>query len=156
VLLRLILLFTLVPLAELWLLLWIGSMTGPEFAFGLVIVTGIVGAALARRQGLQTWLKIQKELSEGRPPTGSLVDGLLILIAGAVLITPGVLTDVVGFMLLIPPIRAALKHRIAAAMKAQATVQFRSFQSTGWQQPTESPDDKVIDAEFTRHPNDDN
>ena len=146
-LLRLILLFTVVPLVELWLLMQISRVTGPLFTLTLVILTGVVGATLARRQGWQTWQRIQRELSEGKAPGGSLVDGLLILIAGAVLITPGVLTDIVGFALLIPPVRAALKRGLASRFKAQAAVQFQMGRAPGWHRPDSSSNDTIIDAE---------
>ncbi len=115
---KLLLLFTLVPLAELLLLLYIADKTSFWFTVGLILVTGITGAALARWQGLRTIARIRDEFSQGRPPAGALVDGLLILIAGALLITPGLLTDVVGFSLLIPPIRTAIKRRVRKRLQA--------------------------------------
>lgn len=107
--LRLLALFILLPLAELALLIQVGQWIGLVWTLAVVVVTGFFGAALARRQGLQAWLAIQRELREGRMPGGTLVDGLLILIGGIVLLTPGLLTDLFGFLLLIPGTRSALK-----------------------------------------------
>jgi UPF0716 protein FxsA len=105
VLLRLALVFILVPLAELALLVWIGRHVGYLPTVALVVVTGILGAALARRQGTATWRRFRAALDAGRPPHRELVDGILVLLAGAVLLTPGLITDVAGFALLVPALR---------------------------------------------------
>lgn len=106
---RLLLLFILVPVAELALLIELGKRMGLAATLGLIVGTGILGAWLARQQGLGVLSKIRLELDQGRLPTGHLVDGALILVAGAVLMTPGVLTDALGFFCLIPPGRRVLK-----------------------------------------------
>jgi UPF0716 protein FxsA len=134
---RLLLLFTVVPLVELALLIQLGRLIGLAPTIALVLLTGAVGAALARWQGLQTLRRVQTEMAEGRVPTGALVDGLLILVAGAVLLTPGLITDIVGFLLLIPPTRAAVRRAVVEA--------FRRRMQPG--QPV------VLDAEWT--PDDD-
>ena len=121
-LLRLLLLFTLVPLIELALLFWIAQHTGWLFTLGLVIVTGVVGAWLARHEGIRCWLKAQEQLSRGELPADSLLDGLMILVAGAVLITPGVITDLLGFALLIPPIRTMVRRYVAQRIRARLIV----------------------------------
>ena len=140
VLLKLLLLFTLVPLAELYLLLQIAARTSLTFTFVLVLVTGIVGAMLARRQGLGWRQRLQAELQSGQVPTTSLLDGL-----GALLITPGVLTDVVGFSFLVPPIRARLRERIKASL-------MRGFESGSFDRQADAdgqetlPQDVIIDS----------
>ena len=120
---RLFLLFTLIPLVELYLLLWLGRLMGLMPTLGMILFTGALGAWLARSQGLATWTEIQRQQAQGKMPTTALVDGLLILIAGAVLLTPGLLTDVAGFFLLIPAgramIRGALYRRLEAKVKVQ-------------------------------------
>ena len=124
--LRLLLLFTVLPLLELALLVKIGRAihVGPTLA--LVIVTGVVGASLAKHQGLRTLRRIQADLAQGRMPTTELVNGLMILVAGAVLITPGVVTDAFGFALLIPPIRALLRRWVVAYFKKRTVATFES------------------------------
>ena len=109
-LLKLFLAFTIIPIIEIYLLIEIGSMFGVLTAVTLVILTGFLGAFLARMQGLQTLYRIQESLREGRMPSGELLDALLIVIAGLVLLTPGFLTDSVGFMLLVPVTRNFIKY----------------------------------------------
>ena len=109
-LLKLFLAFTIIPIIEIYLLIEIGSMFGALTAVALVILTGFLGAFLARMQGLQTLYRIQESLREGRLPSGELLDALLIGIAGLVLLTPGFLTDSAGFLLLIPATRNAIKN----------------------------------------------
>ena len=120
--LYLLLLLTTVPIVELVILFRIADrfQWGPTIA--LVIVTGVLGAWLARREGLKTLSRIQSELARGIPPTSAMVDGLLILVAGAVLITPGILTDLIGFALLIPPCRSWIRRRLAEAFKKRIIV----------------------------------
>lgn len=102
---RLILLFTLLPLVELSLLLRIGEWLGAGPTIGLVIITGVAGAWLARREGLRTWERVRTDIAAGRMPAEELVHALLVLIAGIVLVTPGVLTDAAGLLLLFRPVR---------------------------------------------------
>ena len=109
-LLKLFLAFTIIPIIEIYLLIEIGSMFGALTAVTFVILTGFLGAFLARMQGLQTLYRIQESLREGRMPSGELLDALLIVIAGLVLLTPGFLTDSVGFLLLIPATRNSIKY----------------------------------------------
>ena len=106
--LKLLLAFTIIPIIEIYLLIEIGSIFGVLTAITLVILTGSLGAFMARMQGLQTLFRIQKNLREGRMPSGELLDALLIVIAGIVLLTPGFLTDSVGFLLLIPSTRNSI------------------------------------------------
>ena len=107
--LKLLLAFTIIPIIEIYLLIEIGSIFGVLTAITLVILTGFLGAFMARMQGLQTLFRIQESLREGRMPSGELLDALLIVIAGLVLLTPGFLTDSAGFLLLIPTTRNSIK-----------------------------------------------
>ena len=102
--------FTIIPVIEIYLFIEIGSFFGVLTTITLVILTGFLGAFMARMQGLQTLFRIQKNLREGRMPSGELLDALLIVIAGLVLLTPGFLTDLVGFLLLIPATRYSIKY----------------------------------------------
>lgn len=108
-LLKLFLAFTLIPLAELYLLIKIGSMIGAATTIAIVLLTGFIGAYLARMQGAQTMNRVRMNMAQGIAPTGELVDALLIFVAGVVLLTPGFLTDISGILLLIPPVRAGIK-----------------------------------------------
>lgn len=104
-LIRLGCLFVLVPFVELALLIWIGRWVGFLPTMALVLSTGILGAALARREGLRALTAIQAELAAGRIPGRSLMVGAAVLVGGAFLLTPGILTDVAGLLLLFPPSR---------------------------------------------------
>ena len=99
---KLLLAFTLIPIIELALLIEIGSYIGVIPTIFLVVITGIVGATLARNQGMIIIRKIQNKLSTGEIPTSDMIEGLLILIGGVTLLTPGILTDITGFLLIIP------------------------------------------------------
>ena len=116
-LLKLFLAFTIIPVFEIYLLIEIGSVFGVFTSIALVIFTGFLGAYLARIQGLQTLFRIQESLREGRMPSAELLDALLIGIAGLVLLTPGFLTDTVGFVLLIPSTRNAIKYWLQSKIK---------------------------------------
>jgi UPF0716 protein FxsA len=121
-LLRLLLAFTLVPLAELALLLQIGQWLGLGTTLALVIGTGLAGAWLARREGLRSWAAVQGELAAGRLPGEELLHALLVLIAGVILVTPGVLTDAAGLLLMIRPVRLALVRRLRTRLAARIQV----------------------------------
>ena len=118
---RLILLFIAIPLIELFLLVQVGERIGLAATVALVVATGILGASLARHQGLATWSRFQQESAGGRPPGQTLLNGLLILVAGAVLLTPGLLTDLTGFALLIPPLRSRLVRRLEGWLARRVT-----------------------------------
>lgn len=121
-LLRLFLLFTVVPFTELVILLWITEKTSFPFTVGLVLLTGLIGAALARYEGLRCIRQIQERLRRGEVPAGSLLDGLIILVAGALLITPGLLTDITGFLLLLPAVRRSIKHYATERIRSRIHV----------------------------------
>ncbi len=122
-------------------------------------MTGVIGAALAKHQGLENLRKFQTGMAKGQPPADTLIDGLLILIAGAVLIAPGILTDIFGFSLLMPPFRSIIKKVLKAAFKKQTAVHFQnmsSFHQAGFPDPTSQAqsapdhiDDNIIDVDFT-------
>ena len=112
-------LFILVPLVELYLLIQVGSLVGVEITIGIVVVTGLVGAWLARFQGLKVLNEVRASLSVGEMPADALIDGLLILVAGAVLLTPGLLTDALGFGLLIPRGRRIVRSLVRRRLPSQ-------------------------------------
>jgi len=113
-LLKLFLAFTLIPFIELYLLIEVGVIIGPVNTIGLVLLTGFVGAYLARMQGMQTMLKVRISLQQGIMPKEELVDALLIFIAGVVLLTPGFLTDIAGLLVLFPATRIHIKRYMRA------------------------------------------
>ncbi|NQV26380.1 MAG: FxsA family protein [Rhodopirellula sp.] len=158
---RLLLLFVLMPLIELWLLILVGEHLGAATTIWLVLVTGFVGASLARRQGLQAWLAIQRETQQGKMPAAALVDAMMIFVAGLLLITPGMITDVVGFSLLVPPVRAFLRNRFRDSIKMQVGTRVQGFgagfssgvhgTSTNQEGVPRPQVNDVIDVEYHRH-----
>ena len=111
---RLLPFFTLIPLIELYLLIKIGSLVGAGPTVLIVVGTGVVGTYLARQQGFQVWSGINQSLNQVVFPAEKLVDGLLVLAAGLLLVTPGVLTDLVGFLMLIPLTRGLFRRWLSA------------------------------------------
>jgi UPF0716 protein FxsA len=120
---RLALLFVTVPLIELALLVWVGGRIGFWPTMALVIITGVLGATLARRAGVQVLLRIRTEMAAGRMPVTPMVDGLLVLIGGIVLLTPGLLTDILGFALLIPATRQLFRGTVQKRLKRMVETQ---------------------------------
>ena len=116
-LLKLILIFTIVPFIELSLLIELGSIIGTLPTILVVVITGVIGAFMARVAGLSVLFKIQENLRQGIFPRDELFDGVLILIGGAFLLTPGLLTDALGFFLLLPPGRSAVKKWLQEILK---------------------------------------
>jgi UPF0716 protein FxsA len=110
--LRLISLFVLVPLVELYLLIKVGTLIGVWPTVGIVVITGIAGGVMARRQGFTVLNSIRESLNRGVLPAGQVVDGLFILAGGLMLLTPGLMTDMLGFLALLPSTRAILKRWI--------------------------------------------
>ncbi len=104
-LLRLALLFILTPLVELAILVYLGTIIGALYTILMVVETGILGAFLARNQGLAALSRIRGSIERGIIPSDEIFDGALILVGGLLLLAPGVITDVIGFALLVPQIR---------------------------------------------------
>ena len=130
-LLKLFLAFTIIPVVEIYLLIQIGSAFGVFTSIALVVFTGFLGAYFARIQGLKTLFKIQESIKEGRMPSGELLEALLIGAAGLVLLTPGFLTDTVGFLLLLPNVRNIVKSWVKSKIKTKYT--------------SERPEDTIIE-----------
>lgn len=106
---RLLLLFTIIPVVELYILIKVGAVIGAAPTIALIILTGVAGAYLARTQGLDILARIQTEMNAGHMPAEELIDGAMILAGGIVLLTPGLVTDILGFCLLVPLTRRGLK-----------------------------------------------
>ncbi|MCF7889595.1 FxsA family protein [Candidatus Bipolaricaulota bacterium] len=107
--LRLIFLFTALPLIEIYLLIKVGNAIGYLLTALVVVGTGVVGALLARREGLSVLRRMRKKFREGRMPAEELIDGVILLLSGAFLLTPGIVTDVIGLVGLIPFFRRGVR-----------------------------------------------
>ncbi|MCB9721839.1 MAG: membrane protein FxsA [Candidatus Omnitrophica bacterium] len=125
----LLLLFTVVPAVELMILIEVGSHIGSLNTILLILLTGVLGASLARLQGFIVVRKIQTSLNGGNLPSGELLDGLMILVGGITLLTPGFVTDTLGFLLLIPftrnLIKGLVRHKMEDMLRKGQIVQFR-------------------------------
>lgn len=111
------------PILEVWLLIEVGGTLGGWTTVGLCLLTGVVGAALARSQGSRVLSNMRGTLEQGGLPARELLDGAMILVAGAVLLTPGFVTDAIGLLLLTPPIRALLRPAIGRWLERRLRAQ---------------------------------
>ena len=149
---RLLLLFTIVPLIELWLLLELSEKTSLSVTILIVLATGVIGAWLARLEGWRVMTRMQDDVAAGRMPGDAILDGLMILIAGALLITPGLLTDAFGFALLVPPVRGLLKAFLKRRFASRFTVTRMSGSADYGQRGREAAGSQIIDAQvFETH-----
>ncbi len=114
---KLLLLFTLGPLLEIYLLIEVGKIIGTVETILLIVFTGVVGAAMARSQGTIILRRLKRNLSEGEMPGEEILNGLCVLLGGALLVTPGLVSDLFGFMLIIPDLRHPLKIYIKNKLK---------------------------------------
>lgn len=114
---RLFLLFTIVPFIELFLLMQVGDLVGFWPTVAMILLTGITGAWLAKREGLRVLREYQQALAEMRMPEEGLTSALLVLVGGALMVAPGVLTDVTGILLMIPPVRRVVARWVEAYVK---------------------------------------
>jgi UPF0716 protein FxsA len=108
VFLRFLLLLATIPLLELWLLIELTKRTSLWWTIALVLFTGMLGMSLVRWQGMKALKQIQEQLASGQSPSQAIISGVLVLVAGAFLLTPGIITDTAGFLLLIPQLRSAI------------------------------------------------
>ncbi len=144
-----LILFVLIPLCEIFVFISVSEHIGLGTSLLLALFTAILGGFLVKYQGIQTLMSAQESLSRGGLPSKELFDGLCIVAAGATLITPGFITDAIGFALLVPPFRDVLRDKLGKHARFAATEfnsEYSEFHETkGYHRP-QDPD--VIDAEF--------
>jgi UPF0716 protein FxsA len=120
----LVVLFITVPILELFVILQIGEVIGVWWTVALLVADSILGSMLMRSQGRAAWRRFNEAVGRGRPPAREVLDGVLIIFGGALLLTPGFVTDVFGLLLLLPPTRAVFRgllvRRFAGRMVASA------------------------------------
>lgn len=138
--------FLIIPFIEIYLLLKIGGIVGVMPTILLVVFTAVLGAWLLRQQGLATWQRLQNNLAQGAVPAFEMIEGPILLVGGALLLTPGFFTDVLGFACLIPVTRQKLAQYIIdkGVLKAAA-----ASTTSGGQQPKSKPSE-VIEGEFKK------
>jgi len=142
-LLRLFLIFAIVPPLELYILLRLASIAGVGTTIVIVVATALIGSYLAKMQGILAWWRFRDALAQGRMPSAEIADGLMVIFAAALLLTPGLLTDLFGFTLLVPYSRRILRgwlvHRIGRNMRVNTVI----FREGAFE---ENRDADVIDA----------
>ena len=148
-----LILFLVVPVAEIYLLIKVGSLIGAIPTILLILATAIIGAGLLRQQGLSTLARFQNNLSSGTLPAQEMIEGILLAVGGALLMTPGFVTDAMGFFCLIPFTRKALAHYIMkrSAVQMQAGVAgFASSARSGSHGYNGNADNNTYEGEFVR------
>ncbi len=108
-LLPLVLLFIVIPIVEIYVIIQVGQAIGPLWTIALLVVDSIIGSMLMRSQGRAAWRRFNDAIAVGRIPAREVVDGALVIFGGALLLTPGFVTDIFGAAFLLPPTRAAIR-----------------------------------------------
>ncbi|GHF00753.1 FxsA family protein [Thalassotalea profundi] len=152
----LFLLFILIPIIEISVLMQVGAWFGLWPTIAIVIITAWLGAKYVKQQGLATLQSVQNKMAQGEMPSDEIVEGLLLLVAGVVLVTPGFVTDIVGLLLLLPPIRQGIvkkvqKHMVINSVAAStADYHHSSFVDPTEEQHINHHQGKTIDGEYER------
>lgn len=146
---KLLLLFILVPLVELAIFMALSDVISLPLTLGIIVITGALGAYLAKQQGGLALRNFQNALAGGKLPHEEATDGILVLIAGAVLLTPGFLTDACGFALLVPAVRGLLRGRLGEWLKKRVSVSsnFPTATSEGGNPEMKQVQGRVVDVE---------
>lgn len=137
--------FILVPIIEIYLLITVGSYIGALPTILLILLTAVIGVALLRQQGLSTLNKVQSQMQHGELPAVGMLEGMLLFLAGALLLTPGFFTDTIGFVLLIPPLRKAI-----ALWILERSGWIVQMQAHGHRHHHQSEDPKTLEGEYQR------
>lgn len=119
---RFLTIFALVALAEMATFFWVESRIGLGWALGLALATAVIGSALVRRAGLSVLRRLQDRVGQGQLPGRELSDGAAVLVSGAFLISPGFITDILGFLLLVPGVHALLYQLLSRRLKSRFNV----------------------------------
>ncbi len=120
--LLLLLVFIVLPIAEIYVIVKVGEAIGILPTLALLIVDGFVGAAVARSQGAATWRRFNEAIAAGRVPTKEVLDGAMVIVGGAFLLAPGFITDVIGLLLLLPPTRALFRGLVTRMARRRMVV----------------------------------
>jgi UPF0716 protein FxsA len=150
----LLLLFVVTPIFEMLLLIEVGSKIGALNTVGLVLLTAMIGLALLRKQGLDTLLRANQKINSGEVPAQEMAEGLALAAGGALLLTPGFITDGIGFCLLLPFTRQLLVRTVFTRLVSTMTVnsQFHASSTQQFTQPIDSSiEGEVIEGEYTEH-----
>jgi UPF0716 protein FxsA len=121
-LLPLVLLFIVVPIAELAVIIQVGQVIGVWWTIGLLVVDSVLGSVMMRTQGRTAWRRFNEAIQSGRAPAREVLDGALVIFGGALLLTPGFITDILGLVLLVPPTRALIRRILARRLAHRMVV----------------------------------
>jgi UPF0716 protein FxsA len=130
-----------IPFAEIYLLIQVGSVIGPFPTILLVVFTAVLGAWLLKQQGFSTFQRFQESLAQGIIPAYEMIEGPIILVGGALLLTPGFITDIIGFACLIPQLRRKI---------AQFVIENYLVKAEAYNQQTRTADNNVLEGEFRK------
>ena len=154
-----LLIFFLTPIAEMYLLIEVAGYIDAWPTIGLVMLTAVVGVALLKRQGLSTLTRGMGRLERGEVPATEMAEGILLAVAGAFLVTPGFITDTVGFVLLFPPSRRALAAQMLSRINVQGvsmqggfTEQYSQYSQTQGPLDQHIQDGTTVEGDFERKP----
>ena len=144
--------FIIVPIIEIYLFMRIGEMIGIGATLGMIVLTAFIGITMLKWQGLSTLQRAQENLQENKIPATELVEGIILLLCGALLLTPGFFTDTVGFLMLVPPIRQGVAKVLVEKGKIQMFngSSFSGFTHGGFDSNNNGQDGDIIDGEFTK------
>jgi UPF0716 protein FxsA len=131
----LVLLFIVLPIVEVYVIIQVGQAIGALWTIALLIADSVIGARLLRWQGRSAWRRFQEAIAEGRTPHNEVIDGVMIVVGGTLLLTPGFITDILGLVLLLPPTRAVVRRAVARSIRRRGTVTRVVFRTT----PTRAP-----------------
>lgn len=135
-----LIIFILIPIAEVYAFISVGEEIGVLRTLLLCVLTAAIGGFLVRHQGIETLMKARQNMSQGTLPMAEIFDGICLVISGALLLTPGFVTDVIGFSLLVPYLRKGLRHLLTKYGK------FKEMSAP--QRPTQASQEGVIEGEF--------
>lgn len=135
---RFLAVFALIALAEVATFFWVGSRIGLGWALGLAVLTALIGASLVRRAGLSVLSRLRQKTSQGQIPGRELSEGAAILVSGAFLISPGFITDVIGFLLLVPAVRGSIHGIVSRRLSGRITT-FTARSSSSANLPLRDP-----------------
>ena len=144
---RIFAVFTLVALAEMATFFWVESRIGLGWALGLAVTTALLGSVLVRRAGLAVLRDINAKVNQAQMPAKELSRGASVLVSGALLISPGFITDIIGFLLLVPAVQDVVHRVVSKRVRSQMTVVTNQGAASWTTGPSPRPEDGVIDVE---------
>jgi UPF0716 protein FxsA len=126
----LVLLFIVMPIVEIYVIIQVGQAIGALWTIAILIADSLIGARLLRWQGRTAWRRFQEAVATGRMPHNEVIDGVMIVVGGTLLLTPGFITDIIGLLLLLPLTRAAIRRAVARSIRRRGTVTRVVFRTT--------------------------